>query len=60
MVVASQENASAVDAALGERYVSAFYGLRPGVLLTLHVERSLWEQFLSAGFAELHWTLALM
>ena len=28
----------------GDRYVSEFYGLRPDVLLTLYIERGLWEQ----------------
>ncbi len=46
VIVASQENVPALDAALGDRYVSEFYGLRPGVLLTVYVERTLWEQFL--------------
>ncbi len=47
VVVASQDNTSALDAALGDRYVPEFYGLRPGVLLTVYIERSLWERFLS-------------
>jgi uncharacterized protein (TIGR03663 family) len=44
--IASQENTLALDAALGDRYVSEFYGLRPGVLLTVYIERSLWERLL--------------
>jgi len=36
-----------LDAALGDRYVSEFYGVRPDVLLTLYVERRLWDRFLS-------------
>jgi uncharacterized protein (TIGR03663 family) len=48
VVLASQENAAAVDAAVGDRYVSEFYGLRPGVLLTLYVERGLWERFMES------------
>jgi uncharacterized protein (TIGR03663 family) len=46
VVIASQEHAAAVEAALGDRYVSEFYGLRPGVLLSVFVERGLWERFL--------------
>ena len=37
----------ALDAALGDRYVSEFYGLRPEVVLTLYVERGLWDRFLA-------------
>ena len=37
----------ALDAALGDRYVSEFYGLRPDVVLTLYVERGLWDRFLA-------------
>ena len=46
ILVASQDNVAPVEAALGDRYVSAFYGLRPGVLLTLYVQRDLWNRFL--------------
>jgi hypothetical protein len=46
VIVASQEHAGAVDGAVGDRYVSEFYGLRPGVLLTLYVERGLWDRFM--------------
>ena len=48
VLIASQENAEELEAALGDRYISEFYGLRPWVLLTLHIERSLWEQFLKS------------
>jgi uncharacterized protein (TIGR03663 family) len=48
VIVASQENADAVDAVVGDRYVSEFYGLRPGVLLTLYVERGLWDRFMES------------
>jgi len=48
VLVASQEYAEELDALLGDRYISEFYGLRPGVLLTLYIERSLWERFLQS------------
>ena len=41
------DHAAALDSALGDRYVSEFFGLRPEVLLTLYVERGLWERFLA-------------
>ncbi|MEW5981313.1 MAG: flippase activity-associated protein Agl23 [Acidobacteriota bacterium] len=47
LIVASQENALAVEAALGIRYVTEHYGLRPDVILTLHIERGLWERFVA-------------
>ena len=47
VVVASLEHTAALDAALGGRYVSEVYGLRPDVLLALYVERGLWERFLA-------------
>jgi hypothetical protein len=46
VVVTSMEHTAAVDAVLGDRYVSEFYGLRPDVLLALHVEQDLWNRFL--------------
>jgi predicted membrane-bound mannosyltransferase len=48
VILASLENAAAVEAAVGDRYVSEFYGLRPGVLLALYVERGLWDRFLES------------
>jgi uncharacterized protein (TIGR03663 family) len=48
VILTSEENVAAVEAAVGDRYVSEFYGLRPGVLLTLYVERGLWERFVAS------------
>ena len=48
LIVASEENAGAVGAALGDRYVSEFYGLRPDVILTVYIERGLWGRFLAS------------
>jgi uncharacterized protein (TIGR03663 family) len=47
VVVASMDHTAALDSAFGDRYVSEFFGLRPEVLLTLYVERGLWERFLA-------------
>jgi uncharacterized protein (TIGR03663 family) len=47
VIVSSMEFAPALDAALGDRYMSEFYGLRPEVVLTLYVERGLWDRFLA-------------
>jgi uncharacterized protein (TIGR03663 family) len=52
VVVAAMEHTAAVDAAVGGRYVSEFFGLRPEVLLALYIERGLWDRFLAkAGSA---------
>jgi predicted membrane-bound mannosyltransferase len=48
VIVASQAHAATVEAALGERYLAEYYGLRPGELLTLYVERGLWDRFLDS------------
>ena len=50
VVVASAEHTAALDA-LGDRYVSEYFGLRPEVLLALYVDRGLWERFLATGGA---------
>jgi predicted membrane-bound mannosyltransferase len=47
VIVASMDHTAALDASLGDRYVSEFYGLRPNVLLALYVERGLWERFVA-------------
>jgi uncharacterized protein (TIGR03663 family) len=48
VILASQEEAEAVAAAVGDRYVSEFYGLRPNVLVTLFIEPGLWQRFLAS------------
>jgi hypothetical protein len=45
VIVTSTENTGALDA-LGDRYVSEFFGLRPEVPLALYVDRGLWERLL--------------
>lgn len=47
VIVTSMDHADALDAALGDRYVSEFFGLRPEVLLALYIDRALWERFLA-------------
>jgi uncharacterized protein (TIGR03663 family) len=47
VIVSSLEHTPALDAALGDRYVSEFYGLRPDVLQALYIERGLWDRFLA-------------
>jgi hypothetical protein len=47
VVIASMGHTAILDSALGDRYVSEFYGLRPEVLLMLYVERGLWDRFLA-------------
>ena len=47
VIVASMDNTETLDAALGDRYVSEFFGVRPEVLVTLYIERGLWERFLA-------------
>jgi len=52
VVVASMDHAAVVDGVLGDRYVSEFFGLRPDVLLTLYIERKLWDRFLARAAGE--------
>jgi hypothetical protein len=47
VVVSSTDHAPALDAALGERYASEYFGLRPDVLLALYVERGLYDRLLA-------------
>lgn len=48
VLVASQENTEELEVVLGDGYMSEFYGLRPGELLTLYIEHSLWERFIKS------------
>ena len=54
VIVSSMEHAPGLEAALGNRYVSEIYGLRPDVLLNLYVESELWNRFLRAEGSERH------
>ena len=47
VIVSSIDHAEALDAMLGDRYMSEFHGLRPEVPLVLYVERGLWERYLA-------------
>lgn len=47
VIVSSIEQTPALDSTLGDHYVSEFFGLRPDVLLSLYVERGLWDRFLA-------------
>lgn len=51
VIVSSMGNVEALDAALGDRYVSEFFGVRPEVLVTLYIERGLWDRFLGTRAA---------
>jgi uncharacterized protein (TIGR03663 family) len=46
VIISSQENAEKLERYLGDKYQSAYYELRPGVLLVLYVQKDLWEKFL--------------
>jgi hypothetical protein len=48
VIIAAQDNTATLDTMLGDRYVSEFYGLRPDVLLSVYIERQLWERFLAS------------
>lgn len=47
VIVSSLDHTASLDAALGDGYVSEFFGLRPEVLLALYIERGLWDRFLA-------------
>ena len=50
VIISSQEQAEKLERYLGDKYQSAYYELRPGVLLVLHVQKGLWEKFLRERF----------
>jgi hypothetical protein len=46
IVISSAAFTDEIDSRLDDGYQSAFYGLRPEVVLTLYVRRDLWDEFL--------------
>ena len=48
VVIAATDQADAVGASLGDRYVQEYYGLRPDVVLTLFIERGAWDRFIAS------------
>ena len=53
IIVSSMEHTAALDQALGDRYVSEYFGLRPELLMALYVERGLWDRYLASVAANL-------
>jgi hypothetical protein len=47
VIVSSLEHSPTLENALGDRYVSEYFGLRPELLLAVHIERRLWDRFLA-------------
>jgi uncharacterized protein (TIGR03663 family) len=47
LIVSAATTTERLDAVLGDRYVSEFFGLRPEVLLALYIDRELWDRFLA-------------
>lgn len=48
VILASQQEAEAVAATVGDRYVSEFFGLRPNIVVALFIEPGLWKRFLAS------------
>lgn len=46
VAIASAENTDTLALKLGDRFQVEFYGLRPGVLLAVFIDKPLWERFL--------------
>jgi uncharacterized protein (TIGR03663 family) len=46
IVIASRHNADVIERTAGEAFQVEYYGLRPGVLLTVFIDRDLWTNFL--------------
>jgi hypothetical protein len=47
VIVSSLKHTPRLEQALGDRYVSEYFGLRPELLLAVHIERGLWDRFLA-------------
>jgi uncharacterized protein (TIGR03663 family) len=47
VIIASRENASQLEKVLDPRCQTEYYGLRPNVLLTMFIDRPLWDLFMS-------------
>jgi uncharacterized protein (TIGR03663 family) len=48
VIISDLSQASRLEPALQDRYITEYYGLRPNVFLLLHVRNDLWEEFLKA------------
>lgn len=46
IIISSMDKAEEIVSKIGDRFISEFYGLRPGVLLSLHIEKNLWDKFI--------------
>jgi uncharacterized protein (TIGR03663 family) len=48
VVIAAQDQADTIGAALGDRFVQEYYGLRPEVVLTVFIERASWDRLIAS------------
>ncbi len=46
VIITSSDNTSQLQSDLEESHLLEYYELRPGILLALHIEQNLWEEFL--------------
>jgi uncharacterized protein (TIGR03663 family) len=46
IIISSMDKAGEIVSRLKDRFISEFYGLRPEVLLSLYIEKSLWDKFI--------------
>ena len=46
VIITSMDNTERLEAAILDNYQSEFYGLRPEVLLSIHIQKDLWEEFM--------------
>ncbi len=46
IVIASQRFAEIIEGTAGDAFQAEYYGLRPGILLTMFIDRGLWDAYL--------------
>ncbi|MBN2246489.1 MAG: TIGR03663 family protein [Candidatus Aminicenantes bacterium] len=52
ILISSMDYAEEIESRLGDRFVSEYYGLRPGVLLSLYIDKDLWDEFIKTRTAK--------
>ena len=52
IVISSMDMAGEIVSRLKDEFVSEFYGLRPEVLLSLHIKKNLWDKFIQTRMAK--------
>lgn len=52
ILISAMDYAEEIEFRLGDRFVKEYFGLRPGVLLSLYIDKDLWDKFIQTRISK--------